>query len=401
MELGMRILAVFQHYMPPTKIMGGGERRFIEICKCWSRQGIEVDVVENPPTYVGTFPYYRCHEIFLPFNAFPEKRFTAHYKIWAGTVYALSGAQHLKGDYDVVYAHAPTLEDLVTTRSIGGRLKAPWVVVHHHHYFSTENGMNVFNIYRDCREVASPVSAAISTLEFFIIRKLALGADAQIAVSNFTKRQLVNTGYPKGSIYVSGNGVDVKYVDSFPEQPEKMYDGVFLGRVSPVKGSLDMIEIWHRVVEKIPKARLAVVGGTKPYVEEDMRRRIRELGLRENIYLAGLVSEEEKFRLLKGSRVFIFPSLAEGWGLAPVEGLACHLPVVCYGLDVLRENLTHGAVFVPFRDFGKFAEEIVELLSNENYRNELGRDGRKLAEEYSWDKIAERELEILTKVVDA
>ncbi|MFH0896438.1 MAG: glycosyltransferase, partial [Candidatus Bathyarchaeota archaeon] len=98
--------------------------------------------------------------------------------------------------------------------------------------------------------------------------------------------------------------------------------------------------------------------------------------------------------------VFIFPSLAEGWGIAPVEGLACHLPVVCYGLDVLKENLRHGAVFVPFRDFDTFAEETIKLLSNEDYRTELGGAGRKLAEEYSWDRIAERELEILQKVVD-
>lgn len=397
----MRILAVFQHYMPPTKIMGGGERRFIEICKCWSRQGVEVDVIENPPCYVETFPYYRCHKIFLPFNSFPEKRFTAHYKIWAGTAYAFAGAQHLRGDYDIVYAHAPTVEDLITARSLSRRLGIPWVVVHHHHYFSTEKGINVFNIYKDCRKVASSVSAAISTFEFFLIRKLALGANAQIAVSNYTKRQLTSTGYPEESIHVSGNGVDVKYIDSFPEQDEKLCDGVSVGRVSPVKGSLDLIEIWHRVVKAIPDARLVIVGGTKPYVEASMRRRIRELGLNDNVHLAGLVSEEDKLKFLKGSKIFVFPSLAEGWGLAPAEGLACRLPVVCYNLDVLKENFTHGAVFVSLGDFDRFAEEVVKLLKDEAYRIELGREGRKLAETYSWGSIASRELEILEKVAGA
>ena len=372
----------------------------MEICKCWSSQGLKVDVIENPPCYFKTFPYYKCHEIFLPFNSFPEKRFTAHYKIWAGTVYSLIGSQHLRGNYDVVYAHAPTLENLVTACSLSWRLKVPWVIVHHHHYSSTESGINVFNIYRDCRKVATSVSAAISTLEFFVIRKLAMGANAQIAVSNFTTRQLMSIGYPKTSIFVSGNGVDVNYTDSFPEQHEKKYDGIFVGRVSPVKGSRDLIEIWRRVVEKKPNARLLIVGGTKPYVANSIRRRLHELELRDNIHLAGLVSEEDKFRFLKGSRVFVFPSLAEGWGLAPVEALACNLPIVCYDLSVLKENLLSGAVFIPFRDFDKFAEVIVSLLANDELRVRLSRDGRKLAEKYSWYKVAERELDILKQVVD-
>lgn len=386
--------------MPPNKIMGGGERRFIEICKCWNKQGVEVDVLENPPCYFKMFPHYKGYKIYLPFSSFPEKRFTAHYKIWAGTLYAFSGARHLRGNYDLVYAHAPTVEDLITARSLSRRLNVPWIVVHHHHYTSTEMGVNVFNIYRDCRKVASSVSAAISTLEFFLIRKLALEANAQITVSSFTRKQLTGMGYPIEKIFVSGNGVDVNYIDSFSGQPEKKWDGIFVGRISPVKGSLDLIEIWSRVVGDFPKAKLVVVGGTKPYMERQMRTKIKKLGLHENIRLTGLVSEKEKFKLLKGSKIFIFPSLAEGWGLAPVEGMACCLPVICYNLDVLRENLTHGSVFVPLRDFDRFAKEIVKLLNDEKHRVKLGMEGRNLAQEYSWDKIARLELEILEKVID-
>lgn len=395
----MRILAVFQHYMPPTKIMGGGERRFIEICKCWSKQGINVDVLENPPCYFETFPYYRCHSLYLPFNAFPEKRFTAHYKMWSGTVFALAGAQKMKDNYDIIYAHAPTIEDLAPAKALAQRFKVPWAVVHHHYYTSIDHGINVLNIYKDCRKVASKVSAGINTLEFFAIRHLALSADVQIAVSNYTKRQLLRIGYPEDSIQVSGNGVDVEYVDSFPQQKEKLYDSVSVGRVSPIKGSFDLIEIWRRVVEAIPNAKLVIVGGTKPYVEESMNKRIRELNLSNNIYLAGLVSEEDKYKFLKSSKIFVFPSLAEGWGLAAVEGLACNLPVVSYNLDVLIENLTSGAVFAPLGDFDKFADQIVKLLLDDQLRVDLGGKGRKLAEEYSWKKVAERELNILEKAV--
>jgi len=394
----MRILVIFQHYMPPTNIMGGGERRFVEICKCWNKQGIKVDVLENPPCYVESFPYYRCHQIFLPFNSFPEKRFTAHYKIWTGTVYAFIGAKHLDDNYDVVYAHAPTVEDLVIASSISQKLNIPLVVVHHHHYSSTERGINLFNIYRDCRQVASGISAAISTLEFFIIRHLALGAYAQIAVSDFTKNQLIQMGYPKNKIFVSGNGVDVNYIDSFPTQQQK-YDGISVGRLSPVKGSLDLIDIWRRVVDLVPDANLGIVGGTKPYMQRTIEEKINNLNLKDNIHLFGLVSEKKKFKLLKSSKVFVFPSQAEGWGLAPVEGLACNLPIVCYDLPVLKETLKFGAVFVPFRDFDRFAQETVKLLTSDKQRIELGVKGRKLAEDYSWDKIANKELNILKGVV--
>ena len=81
--------------------------------------------------------------------------------------------------------------------------------------------------------------------------------------------------------------------------------------------------------------------------------------------------------------------------------MACRLPVVCYGLDVLRTNLIRGAVFVPFMNFEKFADEVVKLLKDDARRIELGWEGRKLAERYSWEKVAARELEILEKVADA
>jgi len=362
--------------------------------------GVEVDAIENPPYYVDSFPFYNCLGVPTPFASFPERRFTAHLKIWAEAVYALSGVTRVSrsAGYDLVYAHAPTIEDLLAASAVSRDIGVPLVVVHHHHYPSTENGMNPLSIYRDCRNVASPPSSVISTIEFFLIRSLAARASAHIAVSKFTERQLLHMGYPPGSIFVSGNGVDAAYTDSFPEEGGPIYDGIYVGRVSPVKGSLDLLDIWRLVVDEIPGAKLVIVGGTKPYIHAEMREKMIKLGIGGKVEIAGLVSDEVKFRLLKRSRVFVFPSLAEGWGLAPLEAMSCKLPVVSYDLPVLREVLGQGAIFAPLGDRRAFAEAICSILRDEGGRWRLGLQSRRIAEGYSWDSVAERELRFLERV---
>jgi len=396
----VRMLAVFQHPMSPTRVIGGGERRFVEMCRCWRELGVQVDAIENPPYYAESFPFYNCLGVPMPFEAFPERRFTAHLKIWAGAVYTVSAAGRISrsSGYDLVYAHAPTVEDLLAGTMVSRELGVPLVVVHHHHYPSTERGLNLLDVYRDCRRVASPPSSAISAVEFFLIRSLGARARAHIAVSEFTRRQLLRMGFSPETIQVSGNGVDVARIDSFSGGDEPIYDGIYIGRISPVKGSLDLLEIWRLVVDEMPMARLVIVGGTKPYIEAEVRERLRKLGLEERVEIAGLVSEEVKFRLLKRSRVFVFPSLAEGWGLAPLEAMSCRLPVVCYDLPVLREVLGRAAVFAPLGNHRTFADVICSVLEDEGRRRQLGLQSRSIAEGYSWDVVAERELRFLERV---
>jgi glycosyltransferase involved in cell wall biosynthesis len=142
------------------------------------------------------------------------------------------------------------------------------------------------------------------------------------------KDYLLRFGYQESQLVYVGNGIDVSAAQSVPDQP-KQFDVAWTGRVHPQKGIDDLLATLKWLKEKLPDFRAVIIGKSKDALEQP----VRELGLSANITFSGLVSEEEKFRLLKASRVFIMPSHYESWGLVVGEAVAAGIAVVAYKLQ--------------------------------------------------------------------
>ncbi|MDR0373381.1 MAG: glycosyltransferase family 4 protein [Nitrososphaerota archaeon] len=222
-------------------------------------------------------------------------------------------------------------------------------------------------------------------------------ADLTIVVNPAIKDQLLQTGFNRNKIVVNYNGVDLHKIQNFIPSKEK-FDCVFLGRINVSKGIFDLIDVWHRVVSTNPKAKLAIIGKGDNHTEKQLYDYITKLHLHDHIHLCGYLNDLETFGILKSSKVFIFPSYEEGFGIAILQAMACSLPVVAYNLPVYREIFENTIVTVPLGNTKLMSERVTFLLENPAAAKSIGAAGVELASDYDWDKIAQREIQLIERL---
>ncbi|TET63440.1 glycosyltransferase family 1 protein [Candidatus Bathyarchaeota archaeon] len=396
----MRVFSVFFHPDPSISAVGGAEKRFVETLRILKRRGdVEVTIVESKPSLLwGLGVGCENHEISNPISA--------HKGGWLGIyvgwiVWSLKALirclRIVRGqNYDLVLAPNNTAPNLIPAYFVHHVSHLPLcVIVHHIDVISLFAQPSFSTVYHTYRETGFSRSASLlKTLAFRVILEVLKRCDRCITVSNSTARTLVNNGVPEERVYVTGNGVDVKYIDGFKFEGRKSYTGVFVGRISKEKGVFDLVAAWRRIVEVKDDARLLFVG-SGPDIDA-VRCRVVELGLERNVVVKGRCADGEMYKLMKASEVFIFPSVFEGWGLTVAEALACGLPVVCYDIPALREvfGKCRSVFLVPIRDVEKLAATVLEVL-DVNRTSVLAGTSRNFVKNLSWSKVAMQDLQVL------
>ncbi|NIM46333.1 MAG: glycosyltransferase, partial [Nitrososphaeria archaeon] len=143
-------------------------------------------------------------------------------------------------------------------------------------------------------------------------------------------------------------------------------------------------------------------GEGQPDVVNSLKKEIKKSGLEQNIDLKGFLEDEDAFRVIKQSRVFIFPSHEEGWGIAICEAMACGLPVVAYDLPVYDEVFFGGLVQIKKGDVESFARKTLELLEGGNGEyTRLSREALQVAAKYNWEQVARDELGLMEQIGDS
>ncbi len=124
----------------------------------------------------------------------------------------------------------------------------------------------------------------------------------------------------------------------------------------------------------------------------------RELGIEKNILFVDSASEQQLAEIYRSADVFVFPSLYEGFGLPPLEAMACGTPVVCSNSASLPEVVGDAALSLPPDNKLYFAKAIVKILGDEKYAGELSRRGLKQARKFTWKAAAQKVFEAYEKV---
>ncbi|HTV42313.1 MAG TPA: glycosyltransferase family 4 protein [Candidatus Sulfotelmatobacter sp.] len=218
--------------------------------------------------------------------------------------------------------------------------------------------------------------------QHFSLRRFRSVPDGILTYSHPEMRDYaLKLGYRESRLRYVPNGSDLSAADRVTEQPKK-FDAVWTGRVHPQKGIDDLLATLAWLKQQLPDFRAVVIGKSKDLLEP----KIREMGLAENITFSGLVSEEEKFRLLKSSRVFLMPSYYESWGIVVGEALAAGVPVVAYDLSCYRPVFGDFVRYAPCFDrqaFKRMAED--EIRNQREGRNYLAKlDLRALTKSLDW-----------------
>lgn len=207
-------------------------------------------------------------------------------------------------------------------------------------------------------------------IHFWLMRKR---SDKVLALNKAVYKDLLKLGFDEKRLGVLGAGVEVEEIKKYKPKKKYAYQAVVLGRIHPVKGVFDLVEIWKKVVKEIPPAKLALIGsGAAGYINE-VKERIGKAKLEKNIDLLGFIPKESVLDIMKSAQIFLCPDHENGWGLAVCEAMAAGLPVVSYDIDIFGAVYKKGFVSVPLFDTDTFAQRVVYLLENKKARTLLAK----------------------------
>ena len=129
------------------------------------------------------------------------------------------------------------------------------------------------------------------------------------------------------------------------------------------------------------------VGAASPFVP-DLPRLAAELGILERVRFIGFAPDDEKPALLRGAACFAFPSLYEGFGLNPLEALACGTPVVCSNRASLPELMGEAALLVDPDQPQALTTALRRVLTDADLRGDLAARGPAQAAKFTWERCA-------------
>ncbi|HLJ74086.1 MAG TPA: glycosyltransferase family 1 protein, partial [Thermoanaerobaculia bacterium] len=185
---------------------------------------------------------------------------------------------------------------------------------------------------------------------------------------------------PRQLIEIVPNGVDAFF------QPG---DGggdyiLFVGTLEPRKGIQDMVSAWSSLPE--PRPPLMVCG--------DYGWRVR---IPDGVDVAGWVDRDRLRELYQRARIFVYPSRYEGFGIPPLEAMACGAPVIATRVGAISEYAEGAALLVEPGDKEALRAAMIRLLGDESLRRELRERGIERAKQYRWDRSATLMKELLTE----
>lgn len=288
----------------------------------------------------------------------------------------------------IFYSTSAYLPDLIPSiygkwRNKNSKIIVP--VFHLIEHFSTRPGLKLRNFIAFCEQKVS----------LFLVKHT---ADRILVINPLVLEYLHQRGFPMNRVKLVDCGVDENLISKSQafSDPEHRFDAIYMGRLVPSKGIFELIEIWEKVIHQKPGLLLAIIGsGTNPVVDE-LKMKINNAGLNDKIYLMGYIENSKAYSYLKSSKVFVFPSHEEGWGIAIADAMACGLPVVTYDLPVYEHIFQNINCEVPVGDTDCMARMIVDLIEDDSRRETLRLDGQKLINRYyTWNRVAKRESEII------
>lgn len=212
-------------------------------------------------------------------------------------------------------------------------------------------------------------------------------------INPIIKEHLIKRGLNNKKVIITTNGVDEISVNA--ESKAKEFDACFLGRLVRSKGIFDLVEVWKNVTKELD-AKLGIIGDGPD--KETLMKKINAESLEDKILLLGHL-DEKKYEIMIKSKIFLFPSYAESWGISIAEAMACGLPVITYDIPIYQFIFGSHVIPVTRGNVEQMAEKVIFLLKNDKLRIKSGEAGQNFVKKYNWRKIAKEEISFMQKVI--
>jgi glycosyltransferase involved in cell wall biosynthesis len=231
-----------------------------------------------------------------------------------------------------------------------------------------------------------------------------------LTVSEASKRDILRYfRIPEAKINVIYNAIDERYGESpSPDEVERVQDRyqlnapyvLYAGNIKPHKNLERLIEAFHTLRQDpdLAHVKLLIIGDEiSKYAT--LRRAVHKYKLHKHVRFFGFVSDKTLAVLYRLARVFVFPSLYEGFGLPPLEAMASGTPVITSNVSSLPEVVGDAALLIDPHDPGAIAEAMRRVLMDSDLREELRQKGLTRVRQFSWERSIRRVREIYGEVL--
>jgi len=389
----MNILFFCQLY--PPAIYGGGEYIFFQYARELARRGHRVFTIAQKLKGTEDFEIIDGINVFrtgssVEYTGVLPVSMRSNFDYFVNAL-AKGISIITNNEIDIVHSNTyiPALAGFVCSRIFG----KPHIVTFHDVYFlRRESFWGSWGSQSRSRGIVSLAGPLVERL------LLKLPKTVYHTVSETSKEDLLISKV-RNAIVIP-NGIDIQEYSNVASVKCDNFQVIFIGRLVFYKNLDTLIKSFKKVVEKVPKAKLVIVGDGS--MKRAWQALVGDLGLSEKVVFAGNVPHEEKVRLLASSSFLVLPSVVEGFGIVLLEAFACSKPVLVSEvkpLTELVENGKNGYVIPPF-DADAWGDKIIALLNNPAKTVEMGIYGRKrLEKSYTIPKVVDRLEELYSKTL--
>ena len=169
---------------------------------------------------------------------------------------------------------------------------------------------------------------------------------------------------------------------------------LFVGTIEPRKNLRNLVNAYHRLLRSTSLSPRLVIAGGRGWLMDDFESFIKKNGLEDRICFTGYLEDEDLCGLYSSCAAFVYPSLYEGFGLPPLEAMACGAPVITSRVPALMETVGSAARLIDPKDVDDLAQAMAEMLSDEKMREHYVEAGRNQVKKFSWEQTALKTLEV-------
>jgi glycosyltransferase involved in cell wall biosynthesis len=253
------------------------------------------------------------------------------------------------------------------------------------------------------------------SVHFQLTKRVLWGAARIFAVSNFTKSEIEKLfNIPAGRIEVVHNAIDERLLHGqasasdrqlIVERYQVTYPFLlYAGRISPHKNVVRMIEAFSALKTELekdqvyPDLKLIIIGDDLSG-NPDLRRTVVRSGMQNDVRFLGFVPIEVLRTFYDAAKIFVFPSLYEGFGLPPLEAMAHGTPVVTSNVTSLPEVVGNAAVLVHPENVFEIMRALHRVLMDQPLREKMKERSLRQATKFSWEKSVRRIRDVYQEVL--
>jgi glycosyltransferase involved in cell wall biosynthesis len=238
---------------------------------------------------------------------------------------------------------------------------------------------------------ASPVSTYARKLYFqTIVRRGARQAHRVLTVSEYSRTELLRwTGLHDDAIVNVGIGIEPVFTPTGPRYDPGFKYILYVGNFKPHKNVNRLLDAFAQL--DYPDLRLLLTGHSTP----QMLASLRALAIEERVHFTGLVDDRRLAELYRGALLLVQPSIMEGFGLPPIEAMACGTPVVVSHSTSLPEAVGDAGVFVDPLDVSGIRRAIERTIDDSDLRQQMISAGIMRASLFRWDDVAQKVSRVL------